>query len=58
MRLRTIQLALEILTGVCATLPDFEVPEGDAAEDEDDEDGTLKTSNISRLSADSRMKQR
>ena len=37
--LRTVQLALEILTGACATLPD---PGPDAPENEDDnnEDGT------------------
>ncbi|KAF6754254.1 armadillo-type protein [Ephemerocybe angulata] len=46
-RLRTVQLSLEILTGVCATLPDPESDvspdqEGDEDEDEDaeiDEDG-------------------
>lgn len=32
-KLRTVQLALEILTGTCATLPD---PEPDAAANEDD----------------------
>ncbi|OSD00854.1 ARM repeat-containing protein [Trametes coccinea BRFM310] len=44
-RLRTVQLALEILTGMCATLPDPEVFSGasgadgeDDNEDEDDED--------------------
>ncbi|KAJ7186701.1 armadillo-type protein [Mycena filopes] len=39
-RLRTVQLALEILTGVCATLPDPEpdVPQGQN-EDAGDEDG-------------------
>ncbi|KAJ8474172.1 hypothetical protein ONZ51_g7385 [Trametes cubensis] len=41
-RLRTVQLALEILTGMCATLPDPEVFSGapggeDDNEDEDDE---------------------
>ncbi|KAG2159597.1 ARM repeat-containing protein [Suillus bovinus] len=44
-KLRTVQLALEILTGVCATLPDpiSEVQEGepDAQEDEDD-DGEIE----------------
>lgn len=49
-KLRTIQQALEILTGVCATLPDPEpeaevdgAVDGDAGDDEDepvDEDGT------------------
>ena len=40
-RLRTIQLGLEILTFVCATLPDLEVqPEGDGGvEDEDEDEG-------------------
>lgn len=36
-RLRTIQLALEILTGVCATLPEYE-PNNDEPEDIDDEE--------------------
>ena len=39
-RLRTVQLSLEILTGVCATLPDPEtdnVPDDEGAEDEDEE---------------------
>lgn len=47
-RLRAVQLALEILTGVCATLPDpdFGVDESAAEEDgveedEDAEDGPL-----------------
>ncbi len=35
-KLRTVQLSLEILTGVCATLPD---PEPDLARDQEDEDG-------------------
>lgn len=35
-RLRTVQLSLEILTGVCATLPD---PEPDLPKDQDDQDG-------------------
>lgn len=46
-KLRTIQLALEILTGVCATLPDPEVPVDDAvdvADAEEDEDGKLRFS--------------
>ena len=41
-KLRTVQLALEILTGVCATLPDpcsNEPGEGDEDEDEDLVDG-------------------
>ena len=38
--LRTIQLGLEILTSVCATLPDSEAPpEDDEEEEEDGEDG-------------------
>jgi hypothetical protein len=39
-RLRTVQLSLEILTGVCATLPDPEtdtVPDEEGAEDEDED---------------------
>lgn len=37
-----MQLALEILTGACATLPDPEsdVPSGQADEDEDGDEGT------------------
>ena len=35
-RLRTIQLGLEILTSVCATLPDSEIPPEDDEEDEED----------------------
>jgi len=40
-KLRTVQLALEVLTGVCATLPDPEPasPHGDAADGDDDESG-------------------
>ncbi|KAF7288173.1 ARM repeat-containing protein [Mycena chlorophos] len=38
-RLRTVQLALEILTGVCATLPDPEPPaEGETQNDDEDGD--------------------
>ncbi|KAI0640125.1 armadillo-type protein [Trametes polyzona] len=41
-RLRTVQLALEILTGMCATLPDPEVfsgpPGGESQDDNEDED--------------------
>lgn len=38
-RLRTIQQALEILTGICATLPDPEPElEADGADEDDDED--------------------
>lgn len=38
-RLRTIQLGLEILTSVCATLPDSEIPpEDDGGEEEDEEE--------------------
>ncbi|KAI0354660.1 ARM repeat-containing protein [Trametes cingulata] len=41
-RLRTVQLALEILTGMCATLPDPEVfsgaPGADSQDDNEDED--------------------
>ncbi|KAI5898062.1 ARM repeat-containing protein [Schizophyllum commune H4-8] len=43
-KLRTLQLALEILTGTCATLPDPEPeehPTGDE-EDEEDEDGDVE----------------
>lgn len=36
-KLRTVQLGLEILTGVCATLPD---PEPGLAVDQEDEEGT------------------
>ena len=36
-KLRTVQLGLEILTGVCATLPD---PEPGLAGDQEDEEGT------------------
>ncbi|KAJ6589162.1 armadillo-type protein [Mycena capillaripes] len=41
-RLRTVQLALEILTGACATLPDPEpdMPRGQNDEAEDGDDGT------------------
>jgi hypothetical protein len=35
-KLRTVQLSLEILTGVCATLPD---PEPVSARDQEDEEG-------------------
>ena len=47
-RLRTIQLGLEILTSVCATLPDPEIlPEGDpgdeAGKDEEEMDGEQAT---------------
>jgi hypothetical protein len=35
-KLRTVQLSLEILTGMCATLPD---PEPDLGRDQEDEDG-------------------
>ena len=38
-KLRTIQQSLEILTGVCAQLPDPE-PEADGVENRRDEDGT------------------
>ena len=31
-RLRNVQLALEVLTGVCATLPDVDVSGGDEGE--------------------------
>lgn len=37
-RLRTVQLGLEILTSVCATLPDSEVPHEDGAGGEENED--------------------
>lgn len=37
-KLRTVQLSLEVLTGVCATLPDPDLSLGDD-EDEDDETG-------------------
>ncbi|KAJ7159871.1 armadillo-type protein [Mycena crocata] len=42
-RLRTVQLALEVLTGACATLPDPEGDDkdGDDAEEEGDEDEEL-----------------
>lgn len=37
-RLRTVQLSLEILTGVCATLPDPEnTPQQEDDNDEDDD---------------------
>lgn len=40
-RLRTVQLGLEILTSVCATLPDSEVPpEGDASDGEEETEET------------------
>ncbi|KAF8079006.1 armadillo-type protein [Lyophyllum atratum] len=44
--LRTVQLALEILTGTCATLPDPEndVPEKDASED--DADGEMDEADV------------
>jgi len=35
-KLRAVQLSLEILTGMCATLPD---PEPDLVRDQEDEDG-------------------
>lgn len=35
-KLRTVQLSLEILTGVCATLPD---PEPDLPKDQEDDEG-------------------
>ncbi|KAF9654129.1 ARM repeat-containing protein [Thelephora ganbajun] len=38
-RLRTIQLGLEILTSVCATLPDSEIPPEDDGGEEEHEDG-------------------
>lgn len=41
-KLRSVQLALEVMTGVCATLPD---PEPEVAEDAgDEEDGNSKIS--------------
>ena len=44
-KLRTVQLALEILTGVCATLPDPEpLPEG--GDEEDENGGTLASTGI------------
>jgi hypothetical protein len=39
-KLRTMQLALEVLTGTCATLPELDVGEpeaGDAPDDEEDD---------------------
>lgn len=36
--LRTVHLALEILTGVCATLPEPEAFEGEEEEIEEDEE--------------------
>lgn len=36
--LRTVHLALEILTGVCATLPEPEVVEGEEEEEEEQEE--------------------
>jgi hypothetical protein len=41
LQLRTIQLALEILTSVCATLPDYEPGSEEMEEPKDDEDGTF-----------------
>lgn len=38
-RLRTVQLGLEILTSVCATLPDHEIPSEDDGGEEKDGDG-------------------
>jgi hypothetical protein len=40
-RLRTIQLALEILTGVCATLPDPEANVNGVDEEEEEEEEGL-----------------
>lgn len=37
-RLRTVQLGLEILTSVCATLPDSEIPAEDDGGEEEEED--------------------
>lgn len=50
-KLRTVQLALEILTGTCATLPDSEpdLPAGQEDEDEDQDiadDGALLSLNV------------
>ena len=53
-RLRTIQQALEILTGVCATLPD---PEPEAADGED-EDGLDETEEREDLDEDQGMQSR
>jgi len=38
-RLRTVQLGLEILTSVCATLPDSEIPPEDDGDEEEEGDG-------------------
>ncbi|KAI0652564.1 ARM repeat-containing protein [Trametes meyenii] len=52
-QLRTVQLALEILTGMCATLPDPEVfsgaPDGD---DQDENDGGSRPAKPSNSGAD------
>ena len=41
-KLRTVQLSLEVLTGVCATLPDPDLSLGDdEGEDEDDDSGAI-----------------
>ena len=52
-QLRNVQLALEILTGVCATLPDVE-PGADDADladaDEDDDDGAPRSLSLSNSS--------
>lgn len=50
-KLRTVQLALEILTGACATLPDPE-PDVDGAvgEGDDEEDEGVPSSTSARVS--------
>ncbi|KAG0702741.1 ARM repeat-containing protein [Suillus ampliporus] len=51
-KLRTVQLALEILTGVCATLPDpvSEAHEGELDAEEDDEEPLITLIQPARLS--------
>lgn len=52
-RLRTIQLALEILTGVCATLPDPELEiAGEDVEGQDEDEGRITDQQSIQLVAD------
>jgi hypothetical protein len=46
MKLRTIQLSLEILTGVCATIPDAEVQEPEVEEEEAEGDDEMVAEDV------------
>ncbi|KAJ7597426.1 armadillo-type protein [Mycena floridula] len=45
-KLRTVQLALEILTGTCATLPDLNDPIEDDSENMDDDDASVEDASM------------